>query len=272
MKTFVLSLDDSGTRHPTHKVGKAPKHGYDWFALGGILYEEDSEKEIRTMHAAFCDKWGITAPLHSSEIRARASAFSFVGKLAPEKQKDFYEELYQLMAGLPAFGFGCVVDRPSYNARYLKMYDASKRWLLCKSAFSISVERAAKYVHSRGGRLRVYVEKSDKKTDRRMKEYYEELRFSGMPFDQGNSSKYDPADANFLQSTLFEFRLKNKSSPVTQFADLFVWPIAMGGYNPDCVPFKRLKSDEKLLDCCLKDEDVSSIGIKYYCFDMEKLG
>jgi hypothetical protein len=32
-----LYLDDSGTRHPSKKPGKKAAHGFDWFALGGVL-------------------------------------------------------------------------------------------------------------------------------------------------------------------------------------------------------------------------------------------
>lgn len=271
-KTYVLCLDDSGTRHPTRNPGRKPAHGNDWFALGGILFEEDNESEIRELHTQFCSRWKITAPLHSSEIRAKASAFSFVGKLTDSDQIAFYEELYLLMKHIPALGFGCVVDRPGYNARYLKMYRESERWLLCKSAFAISIERSAKFVSERGGRLRVYVERSDPRTDRMMRGYYNCLKQEGMPFSKKNSEKYNPVDSLYLKETLFEFRVKNKTSPLMQFADLFVWPIAMGGYNQECRPYARLKEDRKLLDSIVAEEKLEALGIKYYCFDKKKPG
>lgn len=266
-KNYLLCLDDSGTRHPTRNPGRKPKHGYDWFSLGGILLAEEDEQEVRDKHFKFCQDWQIQAPLHSSEIRAKSSAFSFIGAMESSEQERFYEELYVLMRDIPVFGMGCVVDRPGYNARYLEKYDEQKRWLLCKSAFSIVVERAAKYVASQNGRMRAYVERSDKKTDRRMREYFDEMRGVGMPFNAQNSAKYEPAESNFLKETLFEFRAKQKSSPLMQLADLYVWPISMGGYNEDCRPFARLKGDRKLFDCLLSDDELSKQGIKYYCFD-----
>ncbi len=43
-KTFVLALDDSGTRHPDRVVGAVPSHGNDWFSIGGVLFAEDDEE------------------------------------------------------------------------------------------------------------------------------------------------------------------------------------------------------------------------------------
>ena len=63
-KIYNLYLDDSGTRHPTHKVGKAPKHGHDWFAFGGVLIKDEDEFQARELHEKFCDKWKIQNPLH----------------------------------------------------------------------------------------------------------------------------------------------------------------------------------------------------------------
>jgi hypothetical protein len=42
-KILNFYLDDSGTRHPDHKQGKRAAHGYEWFALGGILVKEEDE-------------------------------------------------------------------------------------------------------------------------------------------------------------------------------------------------------------------------------------
>lgn len=266
--TFVLALDDSGTRHPDRKPGKLPAHGSDWFSLGGILFDEADELLIRDMHAGFCSRWGIDAPLHSVEIRAKSGAFSFLAEMSGEELGRFNLELSQMLTGLPVLGHACVIDRPGYDARYIPKY-GRQRWLLCKSAFSIVVERSAKYVRRREGRLRVYIEKSDKKTDRTLKGYYDEMRGVGMPFSQETSSKYNPADSRILTETLFEFRPKDKSSPLAQFADLYLWPICMGGYNEQCKPFVSLKDSGRLIDCAVAENE-QDCTIKYYCFDNKK--
>ncbi|SDW18447.1 Protein of unknown function [Litoreibacter albidus] len=266
-KTYILCLDDSGARHPTRKVGRQAEHGYDWFALGGILFDEDKEKMIRQNHRVFCEKWSLEVPLHSSEIRARASNFAFIRTLETREQSRFYEELYCLMRDIPVHGMACVIDRPGYNARYLKKYDEDKRWLLCKSAFNICVERAAKIASTNDAKLRVYIERADKKTDRLIKEYFIEMREQGMPFAKETSKKYAPSSTVDLAHSLYEFRTKAKSSPLMQLADLYLWPLCMGGYNSECRPYKRLSEDEKLVDNMISEAEKNSLGIKYYCFD-----
>jgi len=116
-----------------------------------------------------------------------------------------------LVQGLPMHVLACVVDRPGYNKRYLTLY-GPRRWKLCRTAFNIVVERAAKVAISRGSRLRVYAERSDKQTEAHFNEYFNAMRVNGLPFDANNSKKYQPLSKEQLQSTLFEFRIKTKDS------------------------------------------------------------
>jgi uncharacterized protein DUF3800 len=260
-------LDDSGTRHPDHDPGKRAAHGYDWFALGGILIRESDEARARELHAAFCKEWGIKSPVHSVEVRARNRGFLWLeGKSSTEREK-FYEALYQLMKAAPVTGLACVIDRPGYNARYLAKY-GRQRWSLCKSAFSISVERAAKYACTHGCRLRVLPERCNKQEDRVLRGYYDELKAKGPPFAADTSDKYGPLSAGELRATLYEFRLKAKTSPMAQLADLYLWPMCMGGYRTDNRPYKRLMEDGKLIECGMPSEDWPMLATKYYCFDL----
>jgi hypothetical protein len=57
---------------------------------------------------------------------------------------------------------------------------------------AISVERAAKYARSLDCRLRVLPERCNKKEDRVLKAYYNDLKVSGQPFDATRSEKYRP--------------------------------------------------------------------------------
>jgi hypothetical protein len=269
-KTFVLALDDSGTRHPDKDPVILPAHGNDWFAMGGILFAEEDENIIRGKHSAFCSAWGIEVPLHSSEIRAKSNSFSFLGKLSPSEFDKFQYELTNFLTGIPVLGHACIIDRPGYNARYRDKY-GRERWLLCKSAFSIVVERSAKYISAQSGRMRVFVERSDKHTDKTIKTYYDDMRGVGMPFSQGNSERYVPAEATLLKDTLFEFRIKYKTSPLMQIADLFLWPLAMAAYKPDCKPFKALLEKGLIIDCAVAGQE-ATLGLKHYCFDNKKPG
>ncbi|WP_084306005.1 DUF3800 domain-containing protein [Bradyrhizobium sp. ARR65] len=231
-------MDDSGTRHPDHNPGKRAGHNFDWFALGGVLVNDTDEHAARELHAAFCRKWGLTCPIHSVEVRARTRNFLWLERRPKRNQDIFYEDLYQLKKAMPVVGLACVIDRPGYNARYREKY-GRQRWSLCKSAFTISVERAAKYARSLDCRLRVLPERCNKTEDRILKGYYNDLKTAGPPFDPTTSEKYRPLSAEEFRKTLLEFDPKMKTSPMAQLADLYLWPICMGGYNADNRPYRR---------------------------------
>lgn len=264
--TLNLFLDDSGTRHPTQRIGKRAVHGFDWFSLGGILVRSDEEDAARNAHHAFCEKWELFVPLHSSEIRSQKENFEFLRGWEKEKQDAFYEELYLLMRDTPIVGIACVIDRLGYNSRYLELYQQNP-WMLCKTAFSVVVERAAKYAISQGLKLRVYPERCNPCEDARLDEYYKSLQSDGMPFAKDSSGKYAPLTQEQFRATLYEFKTKRKSSPMAQLADLYLWPLCMGGYHASNKTYMRLINDGKLIDCRISEEERPMLGSKYSCFE-----
>lgn len=260
-------LDDSGTRRPDHKPGKRAAHGRDWFALGGVLVRQEDEAEARRLHQGFCERWNVTVPLHSSEIRARTGGFLWLNERSREEQAAFYEDLYVMMREAPVLGLACVIDRPGYNHRYQERY-GRQSWALCKTAFTVSLERAAKHARGMGYRLRVLPERCNKPEDQALAGYYEDLKATGMPFATDTSGKYRPLTAAEFGETLYELRPKRKSSPMIQLADLYLWPMCMGGYNEGTRPYQRLKADGKLIECVLEADEVPHRGTKYSCFDL----
>lgn len=265
-----LYLDDSGTRHPDKKIGRVPEHGYDYFSLGGILVDEDGEDLSRHLHKEFCDKWSIDYPLHSAEIRARSKRFTWLNELPKLEMDEFYEDLYCLMKTVPVTGIACVIDRPGYNERYRKKYGRD-RWSLCRTAFGIVTERACKYAISKNLKLRILPERSTKTDDLFIKEYYSDLKSNGHPFNNENSSKYCPLTGEEFSGILYDLKFKYKSSPMAQIADLYLWPICMGGYHKSNRPYMRLLEDKKLIDCYLDDTELDELGIKYSCFESIKV-
>jgi hypothetical protein len=141
--------------------------------------------------------------------------------------------------------------------------------LLCKTAFTVVVERSAKFARDSGRKLRIYVEKSDKTTDRLLRDYYDELRTTGHPFDVASASKYVPLTPAELRETLYEFKTKDKSSPLMQVADVLLWPMCIGGYDPSNRSYIALKDAGTLIDCKLAPEELPHKGIKYSCWDLE---
>jgi hypothetical protein len=264
-----LYLDDSGTRHYNRRVGTLPAHGCDWFSLGGVLIKQEDEQQTREHHSRFMTSWGLHPkenPLHSVDIRAKSGDFTFLGGLSVESSNRFMTELSELMVDPPFLGFACVIDRPGYDARYRMKYGPD-RWSLCKTAFSVLVERAAKHARKHGFKLRVFVERSDRIVDGWMKGYYEHLRYNGMPFDSGNMQKYGPLSAAEMKDTLYEFRTKGKTSPIMQVADLYLWPMSIGGYHRSNRPYSMLKDAGKIVDCHLSIDEVPSMGVKYSCWE-----
>lgn len=262
-------MDDSGARHPDHKPNQISGNNRDWFSLGGILIKESDEPFARAQITDFCKSWNITIPLHSVDIRHKAKGFNWLSKINENKRDEFYSDLSKLMISLPVIGIACVIDRPGYNHRYLEKY-GRERWRLCKTAFAIAVERAAKYAVRKGYRLRILPERCSKTEDNKLKGYYDSLRKNGLPFSGDTSGKYQPLTSEVLTNTLYEFKLKHKISPLAQIADLYLWPICMGGYHRENKPYQILKSAKKLVDDCLDDEDIESCGIKYSCFELRR--
>lgn len=263
MSILNFYVDDSGTRHPNRQKAEDEQER-SWFALGGVLIKEDDEGDARRLYNVFRDRWPQTeAPLHSIKIRKRKGPFKFVG--TPEGV-GFMEDLENLLIDLPVRGMGCVIDRPGYLARYTEKYGRQK-WALCKTAFSIAVERAAKIAASEGCKLRVLVEKSDKSADRMIRQYYTEMKTQGMPFSQKTSSGYEPLAADQIQNILYELRFKSKTSPIMQVADLFIYPLCAGAYR-EYYPYNKLYENNKIVDTHLTSEQLPKMGVKYSCFEL----
>ena len=260
-------IDDSGTRHPDRHPGHSDHN--DWFALGGVLIRESDEGDPRIRHERFCQHWGIKYPLHSYEIRHSNGKFQWLASVPEKERTRFFRELERVLLPIHVLGLACVIDRPGYNARYEEKY-GRMRWSLCKSAFSILVERAAKYARSHKLKLRVMPEKCTPTDDAKLKEYYDDLRKSGSPFATDTSNKYGPLSADDLRAILYEFRLKGKTSPLAQIADLYLWPMCQGGYDATYDPYRKLLAHGRLMDCVCEPNDVPALGVKYYCFEFVK--
>lgn len=264
---FNLYADDSGSRKPDRKEENC-RPGWNWFGLGGLLIAEEHEEEVRSRYAALQAAWPEIkgAPLHSTDIRGRKKTFSWMN-VDLEKADRFMADVAALLCESPIICIGAVIDRPGYMTRYEKLYEPGKRWSLCKTAFSILVERSVKFARTKERVLRVFVERGDKDTDRVMKEYYETLRRDGMPFNSKNMSEYTPLTHEQMHETLYDFKTKDKSSPLMQLADLCLYPLCRVRYDATYRPYQDLVTHNRVIDCILDPADVKSLGVKYSCFD-----
>jgi hypothetical protein len=267
-KVMSLYLDDSGTRNPDRHVPDEVAYR-DWFTLGGYVTLEADEGKIRTAYDKFCESWKIKYPLRSYDIRMYARRFSWLAKTESREVNRFMQELSGMLIEIPVVGHACVIDRPGYNNRYREKY-GRQTWQLCQTAFSVVCERAAKHARKHGCKLRIYVEEGDKTVDDYVRRYYAELRKSGMPFASDTSARYAPLSKQELSETLYDLDFKAKSSPMMQIADLYVYPVARGGYDAAYAPYALLREHKKLIDDHLTAEEIPHLGIKYYCFDLVK--
>jgi hypothetical protein len=260
-----LYLDDSGTRNPDWEP-KDPSEERDSFRTGGVIIREEDKDAIRDAHAKFCSDWNITQPLHSTEIRHQEKRFSWLGTLEQDELDRFHGELAEMLASIPVIGHACIVHRPGYDARYRLQY-GRKTWHLCKTAFTVIVERAAKLIQREGRQLIVHHELTDPDAMKRIKSYYKELIEVGLPFDAKTSAKYAPLSKEDLKALLLDFSFKPKANIFTQIADLYLYPMRRGGYDLRYRPHEFLIKRKKLIDCHLTDDEIPILGIKYSCFD-----
>lgn len=259
-------MDDSGTRAPNREPLPYNRSAREFFALGGVLIDEEAEAAARQLYGDFCTRWSISYPLHSVEIRHRRERFSWLARDRFERDR-FMSDLSRTLLSLDILGLACVIDRPGYDARYREHY-GHRQWHLCQTAFAIAVERAAKFARNMDRKLRVLPERTSKVDDDRLARYYDDLRTSGPPFAKTSSTRYSPLTANEFRETLYEIRFKTKSSPMTQVADLYLWPIALAGYEPGNRPYVALQSSGRLIESRLSSSQLEVGGSKYSCFEL----
>ena len=237
----------------------------DCFGLGGVLIDKENLDAVWDAHREFCDRWTIAYPLHSYEIRGGRGNFSWLKN--PERAVEFLPDLEQFLISLPVMGIAAIIHRPGYVARYAERYDG-RPWRMDKTAFSILIERSAKYARSKERRLRVFFERSGKQEDRDIAVFMKELKVEGMPFDSDNAAVYRGLEANeFRELVLGEPKGRTKNTPMLQIADLYLYPMAKAGYDASYKPYLALMRAGRLIDSVLSSGDRPLLGVKYSCFD-----
>jgi hypothetical protein len=263
-----LYLDESGPRHPDRASVQA-KHGFDWFAMGGILVRAEDEPVVKSSLTAFTGQWPrLQAPLHLTDMRSERKKFAWLGRLSVEERNRFWSGYRTFLAGLPVAGTACVIDRPGYVARGYGKRQGDAKWLLCRSAFDIVVERAAKLAKHEGRRLKVFYEMADPGTNGMIEGYFENIKANGMGFAAQTSAKYLPLSAAEFHHLLLDMEGKKKSSAMMQIADSYVYSIARGSYQRKFVIYRRLAESGRLVTSQVPAALAPILGIKTYCFDL----
>ncbi|MDE3808843.1 DUF3800 domain-containing protein [Sinorhizobium meliloti] len=263
MPSYTLYLDESGSRHPDKNSGLPARS--DWFALGGYLVRQEDKSEVRERRQAIADKWAVTVPFHITDMINERGKFSWLGRRTQRERDEFWSEYREFLATIPVVGIACVIDRAGYAARgYAKKHE--DRWLLCRSAFDIVVERSAKFAISRERTLNIVFE-SNVAMNSVVEGYFENLRKNGLEFDGGNSGKYAPLLQEQFERTLTSIENRPKNNKLLQVADSYVYAIARRAYDRKFDIYRRLVDDNRIIDCLLSKDEANALGVKYYCFD-----
>jgi Protein of unknown function (DUF3800) len=267
MTSLNLYFDDTGSRHPDKKSDPS-RQGRDWFALGGILIKQEDEETAKMLHAGMAQKWSIRSPFHITDMLSERKGFAWLGRLTAEQRELFWSDYRKFLVDIPAIGMACVIDRPGYAARgYVERYGSNK-WLLCRSAFDILVERSAKVAKREGRRLKVIFE-GDRAINDTIKEYFKNLKANGLAFDEGTSGRYNPLPKDEFQKTLTTIEYKDKQSILLQIADSYVYAMARNGYDKKFDIYRRLRDSRRIANFALPQDAVYEMGVKYYCFDRQ---
>lgn len=266
MPNLKLYFDDTGSKHPDKKSDLSRK-GRDWFGLGGYVIREEDQAKVRALHADIVKKWKINGPFHMTDMLAQRKNFVWLGKVKQEETDRFWRDYKDFLCSLPVMGMACVIDRPGYIARgYLEKFGRNK-WLLCRSAFDILVERSVKFALKEGRKLDIIFE-GDIGSNETIKGYFKNLKANGLAFDQANSQKYKPLSKEELAATLTTIEYKAKAHPMVQIADSFIYTIARGRYETKWHIFRRLRDAKRISTFALPNEDIPGMGVKYYCFEL----
>jgi hypothetical protein len=262
MNDFAIYIDDSGSPKP-NREDSAP-----FFAMGGVLIDRSDLQKIEDEVSSFKDRWQISldVPLHGSPIRSKKKAFSWLGKLTENELEQFHCDLGETITRCPIVVTACVISRVGYCNRYLDRY-GPKTWEMMKTAFTILLERTAKFVARHDGRLMVYYEKMGRREDRILEGYFRDFRDHGSPFDPTNSAKYLPLSCDDLKKRLEGIEGKTKKGAAMQISDLCLYPIVNSLHQPSNRALKRMRDARVIIDDLLKAEEIATHGVKYFCFD-----
>ncbi len=258
-------MDDFGTRTTCKGATNATSPAHELsFALGGVIVASEDVDAISKNVEAFCKRWEIPA-LHGNRIRSGKGKLGFLKKDNLRKEA-FFTELDELVLDDRLIGHACVICRPGYRDRYLDKYPDGIRWAMSKTAFDISVERAAKFAMQDGRKLDVVYERTGKKEDRLLERYFEDLKVTGMSFSAENSKQYGPLTGAEFMDHLNIIWPDGKGNPLLQLADLIIHPVSQVACGKQNRAYQQLVDRKMLLDFKHQDD---AVGVKYSCYDGE---
>ena len=264
-RKYIFYMDDFGTRTICKGATNASSPAHEFiFSLGGVIVASEDVGAISKNVSTFCEKWDVPA-LHGNKIRSGKGKFGFLKK-DQGTRAEFFLDLEELVLDARIIAHACVICRPGYRDRYGNKYPDSTRWAMSRTAFDISVERAAKLAMKDGRKLDVVYERTGEKEDRLLEKYFADLKTSGMGFSAANSKQYGPLTGAQFSDHLNVIWSDGKGNHMLQLADLVVHPVSQVTCGRRNRAYDQLVRHKMLLD--FKHED-DAVGVKYSCFDGE---
>lgn len=263
-KTFTFYMDETGNRHPDKKAD-ASREGRDWFAFGGVMIRSEDAENVKQSVRDFASTWRLTQPFHITDMLAHKKGFAWLGNRKQEDVDRFWDGWRRILCDAPAIGLACVIDRPGYVRRgYLESYN--DKWLLCRSAFDIAVERATKIARLEERKLHIVFE-SDPAMNDKVKDYFKNLKNNGLAFDEQRSSRYAPLTKDEFSAILGRIDHKPKAHPILQVADSYIYAIARHKYDQRYPLWRHLRDRKRIADFAVPEGMSKTLGVKHYCFD-----
>ena len=213
----------------------------------------------------FAAKWRLKSPIHMTDMIAQRQGFSWLERRSQSDIDQFWDDWRRVLCNAPVIGIGCIIDRPGYVARgYLQAH--SDRWLLCRSAFDIVVERAVKIARLDDRKLHIVFE-ADAAHNSKVTGYHQNLKTNGLAFDGDRSSKYAPLSKDAFAETLGRIQHKPKSHTLLQVADSYIYAMARYRYDRKYSLYRHLRDRRRIADFAVPEGLSGTLGVKYYCFD-----
>jgi hypothetical protein len=267
LRPYTFYMDETGSRHPDKQSDKS-RLGRDWFGFGGVMVRGEDNDGVRDRVRHFSDRWKLSGPAHITDMRSENKAFSWLGKIDQVTREQFWSDWHRVLCESPVIGIGCVIDRPGYRARgYLEKHQS--KWLLCRSAFDITIERAVKIAMMEGRKLHVVFEQ-DAGINSTISGYFQNLKNNGLEFDKENSKRYSPLASCCFSTTLGRIQHKPKSHELLQVADSYIYALARKGYDSKFPLYRHLRDAKRVAEFYLPQECLPHMSVKYYCFDKTK--
>jgi hypothetical protein len=265
---FIFFVDDFGTRTMCKPEDELPMAAHVFsFGLGGVIVPSEAVSELSERTTSFCKAWEVPE-LHGNKIRSGKGKFGFLKKNKNQEDIDrtarFFAELEDILIDPRIIAHACSICRPGYRDRYYAKHDTASRWHMSKTAFDISVERAAKYANSKGRRLSVVYERTGETEDRLIEGYFKRMKSFGTEFNIETSASHAPLSPDELSETLISIWPDGKSNPLLQLADLVVHPLCHRPTGLANRAYNRLEAANQLIDV---QTDDPTIAVKYSCYD-----